>query len=124
MHVSPDPPSIFEQGRVWHVAAGNGTGVHAGDRGKGGDRDKCGDGDEDGDGDGRWGGLDIDAMRDAASRLLGTHDFSSFRANGCQASSPVRTLTSLTIEQTPTWPPFPQTEARRLPIPRRLGKRA
>jgi tRNA U38,U39,U40 pseudouridine synthase TruA len=24
-------------------------------------------------------------MRDAAARLVGTHDFSSFRANGCQA---------------------------------------
>ena len=89
MHVSPDPPSIFEQGRVWHVAASNGTGIHVGngaggDGGKrGGDGVTCGDGGTgDGDGDGRWGGLDIDAMRDAASRLLGTHDFSSFRANG------------------------------------------
>jgi tRNA pseudouridine38-40 synthase len=96
MHVSPTPPSIFEQGRVWHVAAGNGTGVlgmgGAGYRGAG-----SGGGDGDGDnGDGAGGdgagGLDIDAMRDAASRLLGTHDFSSFRANGCQATSPVRAV--------------------------------
>jgi hypothetical protein len=24
--------------------------------------------------------------------------------------APVRTLTALTIEQTPTWPPFPETQ--------------
>jgi tRNA pseudouridine38-40 synthase len=31
-------------------------------------------------------------MQEAAHRLLGTHDFSSFRAAMCQANSPVRTL--------------------------------
>lgn len=37
--------------------------------------------------------LDAAAMRDAAARLLGRHDFSAFRAAECQAKSPVRELT-------------------------------
>lgn len=41
--------------------------------------------------------LDVDAMRAAASALLGTHDFTSFRAAGCQARTPVRTLRQLEI---------------------------
>jgi tRNA pseudouridine38-40 synthase len=41
--------------------------------------------------------LDIDAMRDAARHLLGTHDFSSFRAAACQAKSPVKTLHALAV---------------------------
>ena len=36
--------------------------------------------------------LDGAAMREAARLLLGTHDFSSFRASECQAKSPVKTL--------------------------------
>ncbi len=36
--------------------------------------------------------LDSEAMQHAASLLLGTHDFSAFRAAQCQAHSPVRTL--------------------------------
>ncbi|MDR2269086.1 MAG: tRNA pseudouridine(38-40) synthase TruA [Rickettsiales bacterium] len=36
--------------------------------------------------------LDIDAMRAAAGKLIGNHDFSSFRAAECQAGSPVKTL--------------------------------
>jgi tRNA pseudouridine38-40 synthase len=31
-------------------------------------------------------------MQAAARRLVGTHDFSSFRASECQAKSPVKTL--------------------------------
>ena len=41
--------------------------------------------------------LDVDLMQQAANRLLGTHDFSSFRAAECQAHSPVRTLRELTV---------------------------
>jgi tRNA pseudouridine38-40 synthase len=41
--------------------------------------------------------LDVDAMRTAAQWLLGTHDFSSFRAAQCQARSPLKTLTRLDI---------------------------
>lgn len=36
--------------------------------------------------------LDVDAMQRAADRVIGEHDFSSFRASECQAKSPVRTL--------------------------------
>ena len=37
------------------------------------------------------------AMRAAAVHLLGEHDFTSFRASGCQAASPVKTLRSVQI---------------------------
>ena len=36
--------------------------------------------------------LDLAAMQEAASHLVGTHDFSAFRASQCQARSPVRTI--------------------------------
>lgn len=41
--------------------------------------------------------LDHVRMRDAAEALLGEHDFSSFRAIGCQAKSPVREVRRLDI---------------------------
>ncbi|MFJ1298323.1 tRNA pseudouridine(38-40) synthase TruA [Pseudomonadota bacterium AL_CKDN230030165-1A_HGKHYDSX7] len=43
--------------------------------------------------------LDLDAMRAGASRLLGEHDFSSFRSSQCQAKHPVRTMTRLDITE-------------------------
>jgi tRNA pseudouridine38-40 synthase len=43
------------------------------------------------------GSLDAEAMHDAAQRLIGKHDFSSFRASLCQAQSPVKTLDGLTV---------------------------
>lgn len=43
--------------------------------------------------------LDADAMAAAARGLEGRHDFTSFRAAGCQADSPLRTLDSLTVER-------------------------
>lgn len=36
--------------------------------------------------------LDCNAMREAASHLIGKHDFSAFRASECQANSPIRHL--------------------------------
>jgi len=42
--------------------------------------------------------LDVDAMRAGAAALTGTHDFSAFRAAECQAKSPVKTLSALSIE--------------------------
>lgn len=36
--------------------------------------------------------LDVAAMRNAATRLVGHHDFTSFRATQCQAKSPIKTL--------------------------------
>ncbi|KNC85406.1 hypothetical protein SARC_02405 [Sphaeroforma arctica JP610] len=46
--------------------------------------------------------LNIEAMNDAAQILVGTHDFSSFRASGCQASQPVRTVYSLSVTREQT----------------------
>ena len=43
--------------------------------------------------------LDVVRMQEAARTLLGTHDFSSFRAAECQAATPVRTLEDWTIER-------------------------
>lgn len=43
--------------------------------------------------------LDADAMQAAADRLVGRHDFSSFRAAQCQANSPVRTLDRLSVSR-------------------------
>jgi tRNA pseudouridine38-40 synthase len=44
--------------------------------------------------------LDASAMQQAARQLIGTHDFSSFRAAECQAKSPVKTLHDLRIVRT------------------------
>ena len=41
--------------------------------------------------------LNISLMDEAGKALLGTHDFSAFRANACQAINPVRTLSRLDI---------------------------
>jgi tRNA pseudouridine38-40 synthase len=41
--------------------------------------------------------LDAAAMHKAAQRLLGRHDFTSFRAASCQAKSPIRTLDRLDV---------------------------
>jgi tRNA pseudouridine38-40 synthase len=41
--------------------------------------------------------LDIAAMQDAAPVLVGNHDFTTFRAAGCQAKSPVKTLDRLAV---------------------------
>ena len=41
--------------------------------------------------------LDGEAMHRAGQALVGTHDFSSYRALACQAKSPVRTLASLDV---------------------------
>ena len=43
--------------------------------------------------------LDVDAMRAAAQKLIGNHDFTSFRASECQAKSPVKTLDKIEITQ-------------------------
>jgi tRNA pseudouridine38-40 synthase len=41
--------------------------------------------------------LDAAAMAEAARRLVGHHDFTSFRATECQAKSPVKTLDELSV---------------------------
>jgi tRNA pseudouridine38-40 synthase len=41
--------------------------------------------------------LDANAMHDAAQRLVGNHDFTTFRSVECQAKSPVKTLDVLDV---------------------------
>ncbi len=43
--------------------------------------------------------LNVDAMHEAGQRILGKHDFSTFRAQGCQAPSPVKTLESVDVRR-------------------------
>jgi tRNA pseudouridine38-40 synthase len=43
--------------------------------------------------------LDLAAMQQAALHLAGQHDFTSFRASGCQARSPVKTLARVNISR-------------------------
>ncbi|MCX8501010.1 MAG: tRNA pseudouridine(38-40) synthase TruA [Alphaproteobacteria bacterium] len=43
--------------------------------------------------------LELEPMREAAALLLGTHDFTSFRAAQCQARSPIKSLTELAIDR-------------------------
>ncbi|MBX2848493.1 MAG: tRNA pseudouridine(38-40) synthase TruA [Acidiferrobacterales bacterium] len=47
--------------------------------------------------------LDFQKMRDAGGHLVGEHDFSSFRAAGCQAHSPVRTISNFKLYQKDHW---------------------
>jgi tRNA pseudouridine38-40 synthase len=42
-------------------------------------------------------------MQAAANCLLGEHDFSAFRAAGCQASTPVRTISEIDITRDEDW---------------------
>ena len=48
-----------------------------------------------------WKPLDVAAMDMAAKRLLGTHDFTTFRSTHCQAKNPVRTLDRLDVVRGP-----------------------
>ena len=41
--------------------------------------------------------LDVTAMHAAAQRLIGKHDFTTFRSTECQANSPVKTLDALSV---------------------------
>jgi len=47
--------------------------------------------------------LDAARMAEAAALLIGEHDFSAFRSSECQAKSPVRRLTRLTVERRGDW---------------------
>jgi len=44
--------------------------------------------------------LDAAAMAMGAERLVGRHDFTTFRSAHCQADSPVRTLDTLSVTRT------------------------
>ena len=43
--------------------------------------------------------LDVERMREAASLLVGEHDFTAFRSAECQAKSPVRRIHEFSIER-------------------------
>ena len=43
--------------------------------------------------------LDADAMAEGAARLVGRHDFTTFRSAHCQADSPLRTLDRLDVSR-------------------------
>lgn len=45
--------------------------------------------------------LDASAMQAGADRLIGQHDFTTFRSTICQAESPVKTLDELRVEEVP-----------------------
>jgi tRNA pseudouridine38-40 synthase len=45
--------------------------------------------------------LKVEAMHQAAQRLLGTHDFTTFRSTECQAESAIRTLDRLDVARLP-----------------------
>ncbi len=41
--------------------------------------------------------LDVNLMKRGAKKLLGTHDFSTFRSSSCNSNSPIRSIKSLKI---------------------------
>lgn len=47
--------------------------------------------------------LDAERMQIAGQALLGEHDFSAFRAAGCQSATPVREVTELAVEREGDW---------------------
>jgi tRNA pseudouridine38-40 synthase len=47
--------------------------------------------------------LDVGRMSAAAQSLVGTHDFSAFRASDCQARTALRTVTELSIQRAGEW---------------------
>ena len=53
--------------------------------------------------------LDESRMREAAGHLIGTLDFSAFRSSECQAHSPVRTLSALSLARQGDWIMFDLT---------------
>lgn len=47
--------------------------------------------------------LNIASMQSAASCLLGEHDFSAFRAAGCQNKNPVKTIHKIVVNRSGDW---------------------
>ena len=43
--------------------------------------------------------LELEIMKKAAKKLIGTHDFSTFRASGCNAKSPIKSIKSVKIKK-------------------------
>ena len=42
--------------------------------------------------------LDLKLMKRGAKKLLGVHDFSTFRSSNCSAKSPIKTITSIKVK--------------------------
>ena len=42
--------------------------------------------------------LDLNLMKKGAKKLIGTHDYSTFRSSSCHAKSPIRTIKSIKIK--------------------------
>lgn len=43
--------------------------------------------------------LDVQKMNDIAQVLVGKHDFSAFRAAGCQSNSPIKSINSINVQE-------------------------
>ena len=43
--------------------------------------------------------LDINLIKKGAKKLIGTHDFSTFRASNCNAKSPIRTINEILVSK-------------------------
>ena len=43
--------------------------------------------------------LEVEVMHQAAQSLVGHHDFTTFRASACQSHSPVKTLSSISVQR-------------------------
>jgi tRNA pseudouridine38-40 synthase len=43
--------------------------------------------------------LDVKSMKEGAKLLLGTHDFSTFRASSCGAKSPIKTMDNVSVKK-------------------------
>ncbi len=43
--------------------------------------------------------IEVEVMQEAAQRLIGKHDFTSFRSAACQSKSPVKTLDRITVQR-------------------------
>ena len=61
--------------------------------------------------------LALGQMKKASAALIGTHDFSSFRAAGCQAASALRSLESIKIEKVASEFSFSEEVAIRIAAP-------
>ncbi len=46
--------------------------------------------------------LDLDLMKKGCKKLIGTHDFSTFRSSNCNANSPIRTLNKVLVKKSKT----------------------
>jgi tRNA pseudouridine38-40 synthase len=47
--------------------------------------------------------LNAECMHTAAQALVGKHDFSAYRAAGCQASTPIREISSIVVTRERDW---------------------